>query len=86
MKVNPFNNVQQNPYRKQVDRSEKVSEVKAKRDQIEISNVAKELQESNKIEAARQEKVQQLKEQIDSGEYKVDAKAVARKFYEYWNQ
>lgn len=86
MKINPFNSVQQNPYRKQVDRQEKTAEVKAKRDQVEISHVAKELQHSNKFEAVRQEKVAQLKEQIDSGKYKVDAQAVARKFYEYWNE
>lgn len=86
MKVNPFNSVQQNPYRKQVERQEKAYEVSAKRDKIEISNIAKELQQSNKIDASRQEKIEQLKEQIDSGNYKVDARAVAQKFYDYWNE
>lgn len=86
MKVNPFNSIQQNPYRKQVERQEKVSEVNAKRDKIEISNIAKELQQSNKIDSARQEKVEKLKAQIDSGDYKIDPHAVAKKFYEYWNE
>lgn len=83
MKINPINQVQ-NIYRRQIDKYEKLSETAAKRDKIEISKVAKELQETNKIDEARLEKINHLKEQIDTGNYKVDAKAVARKFYEYW--
>lgn len=83
MKINPINQVQ-NIYRKQIDKQERLSSTTAKRDQIEISNVAKELQQSNKVDEARLEKINHIKEQIETGNYKVDPKAVARKFYEYW--
>lgn len=83
LKINPINRIQ-NPYRKQMDKLEQMSEVKVKRDRLEISKIAKELQQSNKIDEERLEKINRLKEEIDAGTYKVDAKAVARKFYEYW--
>lgn len=67
-----------------MDKLEQMSEVKVKRDRLEISKIAKELQQSNKIDEERLEKINRLKEEIDAGTYKVDAKAVARKFYEYW--
>ncbi|KHF39619.1 flagellar biosynthesis anti-sigma factor FlgM [Halalkalibacter okhensis] len=85
MKINPYNSIQQNPYRKQIDKSEKAQGASAQRDKLEISPEALEMQKGTKMEQERAEKVKALKEQVDAGEYKVDAKAVANKFYEYWN-
>ncbi|WP_216830370.1 flagellar biosynthesis anti-sigma factor FlgM [Alkalihalobacterium elongatum] len=84
MKINPYQSIQNNTYRKQVEKQMASSDVKMKRDDIQISKAALELQQSTKIDAARQEKVSQLKEQIKSGNYKVDAQAVANKLYDYW--
>ncbi|OLO38088.1 flagellar biosynthesis anti-sigma factor FlgM [Alkalihalophilus pseudofirmus] len=86
MKINPYQNIQNNPYRKQVEKQAAQHEVQSKKDQIQISKAALELQQSTKIDAARQEKVNQLKEQVQSGNYKVDAQAVANKFYDYWTE
>lgn len=83
MRINPMNGVQ-NIYRRQLEKYEKTLETKLKRDKIEISMEAKQLQQTNQMEKARQEKINHIKEQIESGNYKVDAKEVARKFYEFW--
>ncbi|MEC2071270.1 flagellar biosynthesis anti-sigma factor FlgM [Alkalihalophilus marmarensis] len=85
MKINPYQSVQQNPYRKQVDASEKVQGAKKKVDKLEISTEALEMQKGNPIEKAREEKVEALKKQIEAGEYKVNPEAVAKKMYEFWN-
>ncbi|MDV2684295.1 flagellar biosynthesis anti-sigma factor FlgM [Alkalihalophilus sp. As8PL] len=84
MKINPYQSIQQNPYRKQVEQSEKLPEAK-KVDKLEISSQALEMQKGNPLEKARQEKVEALKKQIESGEYRVDKEAVAQKMYDFWN-
>ncbi|WP_096202423.1 flagellar biosynthesis anti-sigma factor FlgM [Bacillus sp. FJAT-45350] len=86
MKINPLGPMNNNPYRKQIERQEAISEVKQKRDKVEISKTAQEMQQVTKAEVARQEKVEALKEKVQSGEYKVDPHAVAKKFYEFWNE
>ncbi|MEB1806674.1 MAG: flagellar biosynthesis anti-sigma factor FlgM [Bacillaceae bacterium] len=86
MKINPYQAIQNTTYRKQVEKQTATNETKMKKDEIQISKAAMELQQSTKIDAARQEKVNELKEQIQSGNYKVDAQAVANKFYDFWNQ
>ncbi|WP_209121475.1 flagellar biosynthesis anti-sigma factor FlgM [Alkalihalobacillus sp. BA299] len=84
MKINPYQSIQNNPYRKQVEKQTSTNETSTKKDQIQISKAALELQQSTRIDAARQEKVSELKEKIQSGTYKVDAQAVANKLYDYW--
>lgn len=86
MKINPFQPVQQNPYRKQIDKAEKAADLKAKSDKLEISTEALEMQKGTRIENERQEKVEALKQQIEAGEYKVNPQAVANKFYDFWNE
>ncbi|GAE26509.1 negative regulator of flagellin synthesis [Halalkalibacter wakoensis JCM 9140] len=86
MKINPYHSIQQNPYRKQMEKNEKAADMSTKRDKLEISTEAMQMQKGTKLEQERADKVEALKKQIEAGEYKVDAKAVAHKFYEYWNQ
>ncbi|WP_088104283.1 flagellar biosynthesis anti-sigma factor FlgM [Halalkalibacter urbisdiaboli] len=86
MKVNPYQSIQQNPYRKQVEKSDKAAAVSGKRDKLEISSQALEMQQGTRIEKERIDKVEQLKKQIEAGEYKVNPQAVAAKFYGYWNE
>jgi len=85
MRINPFNHVNNQYQRNLIERQEQVESVQ-KRDQLEISKAAKEMQQGTRIEKEREERVKELKEQIDNGTYKVDAYAVARKFYDYWNE
>lgn len=85
MKVNPYGKVQ-NIYRKQIEKQQTKSDVVKKKDKLEISTEAKLMQQETRIEFERKEKVEALKEKVQSGEYKVNAQEVAKKFYEFWNE
>ncbi|WP_017726236.1 flagellar biosynthesis anti-sigma factor FlgM [Halalkalibacterium ligniniphilum] len=85
MKINPFQSVQSNPYRKQVEKQEQVGKTSQKRDRLEISEEAKIMQQGNHLELERAEKVEAIKRQVEAGEYKVNPKAVANKLYDFWN-
>ncbi|MFN7252518.1 MAG: flagellar biosynthesis anti-sigma factor FlgM [Anaerobacillus sp.] len=85
MKINPYGNIQ-NIYRKSIEKQQPKGDVSKKRDQLEISTTAKLMQQETRIATERKEKVEALKAKIDSGEYKVNAQDVAKKFYEFWNE
>lgn len=86
MKINGIglNNV--NPYN-QTKRTAEVNKTNQSfADKLEISSAAKEMKVATEYTDARAERVQKLKAQIQSGEYKVDAKKVAEdmlKFYRF---
>ncbi len=85
MKINPYSQIQ-NVYRKQVEKQQPKSDVSQKRDQLQISNEAKLMQQETRISTERKERVEALKAQVNAGEYKVNAEDVARKFYDFWNE
>ncbi|BDH60788.1 hypothetical protein MTP04_09180 [Lysinibacillus sp. PLM2] len=76
------NNV--NPYNKQQQKLKSVSGQSPFADKIEISTAAKEMQGSSTFSAERAEKVAKLKAEIESGEYKVDARKVAADMLRYY--
>lgn len=84
MKINPIGLQAIQSYKKQT-RAETTAIVRQTfADHLEISSKAKEMQATNTYSAERAEKIKQLKADIDSGTYKVDAKKVAEdmlKFY-----
>ncbi|AQQ54142.1 flagellar biosynthesis anti-sigma factor FlgM [Planococcus lenghuensis] len=54
-------------------------------DQLQISDKAKELfEKKDDIDAERQDKIQELKARIQSGEYEVSNEKLAGKFYDFW--
>ncbi|RLQ05863.1 flagellar biosynthesis anti-sigma factor FlgM [Geobacillus sp. FSL K6-0789] len=55
-----------------------------RRDRVEISEAAKELQQRSTWAAEREEKVRRLKEQIDNRTYEIDARAIAEKLYKFY--
>ncbi|MCQ2009665.1 MAG: flagellar biosynthesis anti-sigma factor FlgM [Sporolactobacillus sp.] len=55
-------------------------------DKVEISSAAKRLQGTQKLDEARQDKIEQLKSQIENGTYHVPAKSIAEKMYGFWNR
>ncbi len=85
MKINSFNRPETNPYSKQINHIEqKPRTERIEADQIEISNQAKELQQSSRYDAERKAHIEQLKSQIQQGEYKVDPKKVAYSIAKYY--
>ncbi|WP_078543844.1 flagellar biosynthesis anti-sigma factor FlgM [Litchfieldia alkalitelluris] len=85
MKINQTNLTGINPYKKQMNKMAPL-EKKAQQDRLEISNEAKQLQEKSPITQEREEKVEALKHQVQSGTYTVDAKKVAKSVLDYYNQ
>ncbi|WP_458411851.1 flagellar biosynthesis anti-sigma factor FlgM [Schinkia sp. CFF1] len=84
MKINHFGPVNMNPYKKQIEKTEKLQK-STSTDHIQISTEALELQKGNRIETERQAKVEELKNKIESGEYQANPREVAKKMYDFWN-
>ncbi|KOF09893.1 flagellar biosynthesis anti-sigma factor FlgM [Planococcus glaciei] len=56
-----------------------------KEDQVQISNRAKEMFEKNSgVDSARQEKIDALKMQIQSGNYEVNSAKLADRIHDFW--
>ncbi|SDK03839.1 flagellar biosynthesis anti-sigma factor FlgM [Sediminibacillus albus] len=86
MKIQGPNHSNFNPYQKQMQKQADLKkELTNQADQLQISNQAKQLQETAKPDPARQERVQEIKQAVESGEYKIDPKQTARKMVEFWN-
>ncbi|UCZ52697.1 flagellar biosynthesis anti-sigma factor FlgM [Bacillus shivajii] len=85
MKINPIHSL--NMYRKsqEVKGKQDVNQVN-KRDEVKISSEAKQMQATQKTSLDRQEKINDIKAQIENGTYQVDAKEVARKFHDFWSK
>lgn len=87
MKIERFNTPAVNPYRNQqmkVDQAKQTNQLKT--DKLEISSEAKKLSTATPIETERQQRVQQLKTQVQSGDYQVDAKELASSMLSYYNK
>ncbi|MBD1223205.1 flagellar biosynthesis anti-sigma factor FlgM [Virgibacillus halodenitrificans] len=84
MRINGPNNTNMNPYKnhfqKQVD-----TKTEPKKDQLEISSKAKEMLEKDKPNAERAAYVQEIKQAVENGEYKVDHEKTARKMIDFWS-
>ena len=84
MKINTYGVNAVNAYKNQ-QRNVKSADNKASiTDKIEISKAAKNLQVGSNYSSERADRVQQLKADIQSGEYKVDAHKVAEDMLKYY--
>lgn len=83
MKIDGINHSHFNPYNKLSQPAQKKEGAKP-HDQLDISPEAKQMQQQSKLDLQRQDKVQTLKKQIQSGGYQVDPQQAANKFYEFW--
>lgn len=84
MKINNFGTQGINPYKKQANKLEQANVSGKPTDKVEISSTAKEMQLSS-IDKARREKVEQLKIQVQNGQYHVDPKAVAKSIQSFYS-
>ncbi|MEG0258849.1 MAG: flagellar biosynthesis anti-sigma factor FlgM [Lysinibacillus sp.] len=84
MKITTYGVNAVNAYKNQV-RNVKSAENKASfADKIEISKAAQSMQGASTYSTERSERVQQLKADIESGEYKVDGRKVAEDMLKYY--
>lgn len=77
MKINNFGSHGINPYKKQMNKLDQIKTSSKQVDKVEISSTAKDMQLST-IEKARQEKVEQLKIQVENGQYKLNPELIAK--------
>lgn len=88
MKINETGRVGAiNNYQRQVESQRKDSDLKARRkDEVSISTEAKELLKAQEIaqDPARAERIEDLKSQVSSGTYNIDAGALADKLAPYF--
>ncbi len=73
-------------YQKPIGKVEATQKANWKKDQLQISDEALKLQQKNPLVLDRQERVDELKKQVQNGEYKVQPEKVAKAFYDYWNE
>ncbi|WP_397537239.1 flagellar biosynthesis anti-sigma factor FlgM [Rummeliibacillus pycnus] len=84
MKIYNYGVNKVNPYQNQSLKTEQVKKNTLNvTDQLEISSAAKDLQGIKSFADERAERVQQLKEQVQSGNYKVDAQKLASDILKY---
>lgn len=83
VKINPFNRPELNPYQQQPKKAGQELRKNAA-DQVEISATAKELQKTSNMEAERKARVEQLKMQVQNGDYNIHPKAVAQGIAEFF--
>jgi negative regulator of flagellin synthesis FlgM len=87
MKINRFNLPAVNPYKANQLKAEQAElQNKMKTDKLEISSKAKQLSEMSTFTAERNERVQQLKKQVESGTYKVDADQLASNLVKHFKK
>lgn len=87
MKINKINIPAINPYKTNQIKAEQVKQqATIKTDKLEISSAAKQLSETSPITTERNERVQQLKAQIESGNYKVEPETLASNLIKYYKK
>lgn len=87
MKIQNYGVNKVNPYQNQSLKTEKLKKSTVNMtDQIEISSAAKDLQGIKSYSTDRAERIGQIKEQVESGNYKVDANKLASDLLRYYRK
>jgi negative regulator of flagellin synthesis FlgM len=88
MKINNLGPSGLNPYKRQMNSLENVerSTSKKKTDKVEISAAAKDLQYTSSIETERQIKVDELKNEVESGNYQINPDQLAKSIIQFYKK
>ena len=85
MKINNIQPPIINPYKANQMKTDQIEQkAKVKTDKLEISSEAKQLSEISSFTAERNERVQQLKAQVQSGTYEVNPEKLASSLVNYF--
>ncbi|HAU34151.1 MAG TPA: flagellar biosynthesis anti-sigma factor FlgM [Lysinibacillus sp.] len=84
MKITSYGINAVNAYKNQVRNVKSDTNKTSFVDKIEISKAAQDMKSVSTYNTERADRVQQLKKDIDSGEYKVDARKVAEDMLKYY--
>jgi negative regulator of flagellin synthesis FlgM len=87
LKINGTNLHKVNPYQKQIQKQTPVRlEQQAKADQLQISDQAIKMQGTDQVAPEREARVESIKQQVESGNYQIDAGKTATKMFDFWNK
>lgn len=87
MKINNLGSSGINPYKRQQNKLDSISgNARRAEDKVEISSVAKEMQQGSQFQIDRQAKVEQLKLDVETGNYKVDPQKVAKSIIDFYSK
>ncbi|WP_421381464.1 flagellar biosynthesis anti-sigma factor FlgM [Bacillus salacetis] len=86
MKINNINTPRLNPYNKQLNKIDQAKSINKPSDKVEISSEAKDMQIANQFNVERQEKVKNLKVQVENGTYKVNHQELAKSLKNFYKQ
>ena len=86
MKIHGSNQANFNPYQKQIQKQAEYKKEMNPKDQLEISNQAKQLQEHARPNAERAKYVQKIKNAVESDEYQVNHEKTAQKMIDFWSK
>lgn len=86
MKIQGSNHTNFNPYKNQIQKQTDVNKEVNQKDQLQISSQAKQLQGTEKPSSERTAYVQDMKNAVESGEYKVNHEKTASKMIAFWNK
>ncbi|WP_163538878.1 flagellar biosynthesis anti-sigma factor FlgM [Gracilibacillus sp. YIM 98692] len=87
MKIHGPNHANLNPYQKQIQKQQEAKQTKHNQeDQVEISNKAKQLQNKENPIANRQNYVNDIKQQVEAGEYQINTQEAAKKILNFWKK
>ncbi|MFV2046271.1 flagellar biosynthesis anti-sigma factor FlgM [Metabacillus sp. YM-086] len=87
MKINNIGSMGVNPYKRNLEKSDLANQKsQAKKDKVEISTEAIDLQQSNEVAKAREEKVQVIKTQLENGTYTIDPQAMAKGLLSFYKK
>ncbi|WP_062354113.1 flagellar biosynthesis anti-sigma factor FlgM [Bacillus kwashiorkori] len=85
MKITNFGPNGINPYKKPLVKTDSnIGKRDSKSDQIEISEEALKLQQQAQTDPARQAKIAEIKQQIETGTYRVDHQQLAKSIHQYY--
>lgn len=83
MKIHGPNQTNFNPYKNQAKKIEKIKNEGNQKDRLEISTRAKHLQQTEQTSSKREKYIQEIKQAIDSGEYKINHEQTANKMIQF---
>ena len=86
MKIDRANQVNFNPYKQQIQKQAEMEKAENKSDELQISKEALKLQEKIKPNETREAYVQEIKQAVDNGQYKVNVEKTAQKMIEFWSK
>lgn len=86
MKISGANKPNFNPYQDQIQKQRTQKNDLNRKDQLEISSKAKQLQQGDHLDAKRATHVANIKSEIESGTYEINHDKIAQKMIDYWSK